>query len=102
MKPIDPRKVKLTPYEQDLEDNLDISMALTGKKKAREMEKLKLAAKNYLRKKNKEQRINIRVFAADLERIKEIAAEEGLPYQTLVTSILHKFSTGRLVIKERG
>ena len=32
--------------------------------------------------------------------IKEIAEEEGLPYQTLVTSVLHKFSTGRLVPKE--
>ena len=32
-------------------------------------------------------------------KLKEIAEEEGLPYQTLVTSILHKFSIGRLVPK---
>lgn len=53
------------------------------------------------KKRNKEKRISIRVFARDLERLKEIAEEEGLPYQTLVTSILHKFSTGRLVPKEQ-
>jgi len=91
----------LDKYEQDLEDNLDISKALSGKDKAKEISKLKSAASQHLQKRSKEKRISIRVFASDLERIKQIAEEEGLPYQTLVTSILHKFSTGRLVSKER-
>ncbi|OGT49365.1 MAG: hypothetical protein A3F17_00600 [Gammaproteobacteria bacterium RIFCSPHIGHO2_12_FULL_41_15] len=90
----------LDEYEQDIENNLDASKALKAKDKAHELSKLKAAAKEHLKKRNKEQRISIRVFANDLERIKQIAEEEGLPYQTLVTSILHKFSTGRLVAKE--
>ena len=36
-------------------------------------------------------RINIRLSTADLEMLKQRAAEEGLPYQSLITSILHKY-----------
>ena len=91
----------LDEYEQDIEHNLDAMNTLPAKEKAREVAKLKAAAKEHLKKRNKEKRISIRVFASDLERIKQIAEEEGLPYQTLVTSVLHKFSTGRLVPKEQ-
>ncbi len=45
-------------------------------------------------KKNK--RINIRISAKDLEEIQKKAIEEGLPYQTLISSILHKYVSGRL------
>jgi predicted DNA binding CopG/RHH family protein len=92
---------KLDPEEKDIEDNLDVSKRLPSKKKAQELAKLKAAARDHLQKRSKEKRISIRVFASDLEQLKEIAEEEGLPYQTLVTSILHKFSTGRLVPKEQ-
>jgi len=44
----------------------------------------------------KDKRINIRVSARDLEGIQKKAVEEGLPYQTLIASIIHKFVTGRL------
>lgn len=44
----------------------------------------------------KDKRINIRVSARDLEGIQKKAVEEGLPYQTFIASILHKFITGRL------
>lgn len=50
-------------------------------------------AKNYSKK---EARINIRISEADLQGIKIKAAEEGLPYQTLISSVLHKFVSGRL------
>lgn len=94
-------KPALDKYEKNIEDTLDISKALSTPEKTREISKLKAAAHQHLQKRNKEKRISIRVFANDLERIKEIAEEEGLPYQTLVTSILHKFSTGRLVPREQ-
>ncbi|EKD72349.1 MAG: hypothetical protein ACD_45C00698G0002 [uncultured bacterium] len=87
----------LDEFEQDIENNLNVSKHLSAKDKAHEVAKLKAAAKEHVQKRNKEKRISIRVFANDLERIKEIAEEEGLPYQTLVTSVLHRFSTGRLV-----
>jgi predicted DNA binding CopG/RHH family protein len=56
-----------------------------------EKEKAFNAAKNYLQK---DTRINIRISSSDLQRIKQKAAYEGLPYQTLITSILHKYSVG--------
>lgn len=89
---------KLDEYEQDIENHLDIKKSLLSKEKAHELAKLKTAARGHIQRKHKEKRISIRVFASDLKRLKEIAEEEGLPYQTLVTSILHKFSTGRLVV----
>ena len=48
----------------------------------------------------KDQRINIRITRSDLENIKLKAVEEGLPYQTLVASIIHKYVTGRLMEKQ--
>jgi predicted DNA binding CopG/RHH family protein len=45
------------------------------------------AARRYLRK---DARVNIRLSTADLEMLKRRAAEEGLPYQSLIASVLHK------------
>jgi len=44
----------------------------------------------------KDRRINIRLSASDLQSIQVRALEEGLPYQTLISSVLHKYVTGRL------
>jgi len=52
------------------------------------------AAANYLKK---DSRINIRLSGTDLDMLKRKAAEEGLPYQTLISSVLHKFVSGRLL-----
>ncbi|MGH8001315.1 MAG: antitoxin [Brasilonema sp.] len=45
----------------------------------------------------KDKRVNIRISSNDLEALKFIAVDEGIPYQTLISSILHKFVTGRLI-----
>ncbi len=58
--------------------------------------KYKAAAKNTF-KKNK--RVNIRMTEMDLELLQERALIEGLPYQTLMSSVIHKYVTGRLVDK---
>jgi len=44
----------------------------------------------------KDQRMNIRIGKRDLEGIKAKALEEGMPYQTLVASIIHKYVSGKL------
>lgn len=44
----------------------------------------------------KDRRINIRLSSGDLNDIQVKALEEGIPYQTLIASILHKYVTGRL------
>ncbi|MGO9257190.1 MAG: CopG family antitoxin, partial [Bryobacteraceae bacterium] len=46
------------------------------------------AGSKYMRK---DARINIRLSTADLEMLKRRAAEEGLPYQSLIASVLHKY-----------
>ncbi|MFN3981396.1 MAG: antitoxin [Caldilinea sp.] len=45
----------------------------------------------------KDRRVNVRISNKDLEALQKRALEEGLPYQTLIASILHKFVSGRLV-----
>jgi predicted DNA binding CopG/RHH family protein len=45
----------------------------------------------------KDRRVNIRVSTKDLEGIQKKAIEEGIPYQTLISSILHKYLSGRLI-----
>ncbi len=45
----------------------------------------------------KDRRVNIRISSQDLERIQKRALEEGIPYQTLIASILHKYVSDRLV-----
>lgn len=44
----------------------------------------------------KDKRINIRLAGRDLEALQRIALREGMPYQTLIASILHKFVSGQL------
>lgn len=44
----------------------------------------------------KDRRLNIRISSRDLEAIQKRALEEGLPYQTLISSLLHKYASGRL------
>jgi predicted DNA binding CopG/RHH family protein len=85
--------IVLDQEELELSQSLDRGEWKTVANLKKEKEKLKQAANNYLRK-AKEKRICIRVFANDLEKIKAIAEHEGLPYQTLVTSILHKYASG--------
>ena len=47
----------------------------------------------------KNKRINIRLSEKILNELKAKSLEEGVPYQTLITSILHKYTTGKLVDK---
>ncbi|HEX5641471.1 MAG TPA: hypothetical protein VFZ86_03920 [Thermoleophilia bacterium] len=45
----------------------------------------------------KDRRVNIRLTSGDLADIQAKALEEGIPYQTLIASVLHKYVSGRLV-----
>lgn len=50
----------------------------------------------------KDARINIRLSSRDLRALQARALQEGIPYQTLVSSVLHKFVDGQLVEKKGG
>ncbi len=47
----------------------------------------------------KNKRVNIRMSEKDLIHLQKKAMEEGLPYQTLISSVLHRYVNGRLVDK---
>jgi len=66
---------------------------LTGKEKKRYEE----YARNSL---TKQKRINIRMSERDLKKIQAKAIEEGLPYQSLISMLIHKYNEGKVSIQE--
>jgi predicted DNA binding CopG/RHH family protein len=83
------KKVKLDKFEQSIEDNAEKYVPLSDAEK-NEIETIINAA-------NKSKNINIRISAHDIEKVKQRSAEEGIPYQTLISSVIHKYITGKLV-----
>ena len=61
-----------------------------------ELKKFQKLASDSLKK---DKRINIRITHRDLTEIKRKAVHEGIPYQTLVSSVLHKYINGRFIEK---
>ena len=59
------------------------------KNDTKNINKLKNAAKNYIKKQDKT--ITLRISSEDLEKIKIIASKKGLKYQTFIKSIIHSF-----------
>jgi len=45
----------------------------------------------------KDRRVNIRLSSGELQDIQARALEEGMPYQTLIASVMHKYVSGRLI-----
>jgi predicted DNA binding CopG/RHH family protein len=88
---------KLDRQERDLLESVDRGewQSIAGSKKTRRryQEYAKATFK-------KDRRVNIRISTKDLEAIQKRAIEEGIPYQTLIASLLHKYVSGRLVEKK--
>ena len=84
-------EVDLDEYEKELLDSFDRDEWQTVKNIDSSKAMALDAADQYLQK---DARINIRISSSDLKRIKQKAAYQGLPYQTLIASILHKYSAG--------
>ena len=82
-------KITLDPFEQAIEDNAENFIPFSDTEIS-EVETIINAA-------NKKRNINIRISAHDLEKIRQRSTEEGIPYQTLISSIIHKYITGSLV-----
>jgi predicted DNA binding CopG/RHH family protein len=85
---------KLDSEELELLESLENDEWQSVKDLDQEIRGHQKIAKNTMKK---DKRINIRVSSKDLEMLKTTAVELGLPYQTLVSSILHQYVTGRLV-----
>jgi predicted DNA binding CopG/RHH family protein len=63
-----------------------------------ELEEEREIAKNTIEKRTKKKSLNLRVFEDDIERIKAIALNQGLPYQTFLSSIIHKVATKQIEV----
>jgi predicted DNA binding CopG/RHH family protein len=85
--------IRLDKEEKDLVGSIEKGnwkrISNFGKEKFRYQE----IAKATIRK---DKRVNIRISQKDLESLQVRALQEGLPYQTLVSSVLHKYLSGRL------
>ncbi|MCK5155437.1 MAG: antitoxin [Spirochaetales bacterium] len=80
--------------EKDLMESIERDEWQPVKNIDQEKEKAIAAARNTLKK---EKRINLRLTQKDYYQIQIKAIEEGLPYQTLVSSLVHKYLNGSLV-----
>ena len=88
----------LDKYEEDLIKALEKGEFVQIPNHEEEMKKYRTYAKYTLEKMRKEKRITIRVDNKDLVSIQNKALESGIPYQTLIASILRKFAQGKIKI----
>ena len=89
-------KTKLDKYETDILDSYDKGEWVEVPDMKKEIKKHITYAKATLRK---DKRVNIRISQKDLESIQRKAVEEGIPYQTLISSLIHKYNSGKLIVK---
>ena len=85
--------MKLEKEEKEILDSFERGEWRSIKGARQERDRYARYAKATFRK---DRRLNIRISSKDLEAIQKRAIEEGLPYQTLISSLLHKYASGRL------
>jgi len=86
----------IDPEEKDLMESIERDEWQPVKNFDQEKEKAIAAARNTLKK---EKRINLRLTQKDYHQIQIKAIEEGIPYQTLISSLVHKYLNGSLAPK---
>ena len=87
---------KLDEFEQDILDAYEKGELKPIAPSKTNLAKFKAAATATF---IKDKRVNIRLSSPDLMDIQARALEEGIPYQTLIASVLHKYVSGRLMEK---
>jgi len=88
---------KIDAYELEVLESFEKGKLKSVATKS-ELEKIKAAARATA---IKDRRVNIRLSSVDLSDIQVKALEEGVPYQTLIASVLHKYVSGRFVEKSQ-
>jgi len=91
------KKFKLTKEEKEIEKSLDSDQWADASSELKD--EVIRAARTEVFNRKRESRVNIRLNRQDVALIRQRADEEGLGYQTLMSSVLHKYATGRLVEK---
>ena len=87
------QKLYLDDEERDLIESVERGEWKSVKNLRQEIKKHQQYARNTLRK---DKRVNIRISSRDLEALQSKAVEDGIPYQTLIGSVLHRYVAGRL------
>jgi len=87
------KKMYLDDEERDLVESIERGEWKSVSNLKAEIKKHQEYARNTLKK---DKRVNIRISSRDLEAIQTRAVEDGIPYQTLMASVLHRFVAGRL------
>ncbi len=87
------KKQYLDQDEKDLMESIERGEWKSVKGLQSQIAKHQKTAQDTLRK---DKRLNIRISSKDLEAIRAMAVETGIPYQTLISSVLHRFVSGRL------
>ena len=90
------QKTKLDKEEQDILDSFERGEWKPAPNRRQEIARHVAYARKTLAK---DRRVNIRISSKDLEELQAIAVEDGMPYQTLMASVLHRFASGRFVEK---
>lgn len=85
--------IDIEQYEKDILQDFEEGNFISASNAAEKMMLAKQAADNYAKRNN---RVNVRISGSDLNMIKKTAIREGIPYQTLLASIIHRFVTGNL------
>jgi predicted DNA binding CopG/RHH family protein len=88
--------IKLDKEEKEILDSFERGEWVSTPDLKKEIKKHREFAAKTLKK---DRRVNIRMSSKVLEALKTVAAENGIPYQTLMSSILHKYVSGRLIDK---
>lgn len=88
------KKVKLDKEEQGILDSFERGEWRPVADRSRELARHVRFARNTMAK---DRRVNIRISSKDLEELQALAVEDGMPYQTLMSSVLHRFVSGRFV-----
>lgn len=87
---------KLSAEERDILNRFERGELRLAPDAERQMEIARQAARNTF---NKTRRVNLRVTERDFLLAHSRAREEGMPYQTLLSSVIHKYLSGRLTEK---
>ncbi len=87
---------KMSAEEREILEKFERGELRTAARVESEIEAARQAARNTF---NKTRRVNLRVTERDFSLAHARAREEGIPYQTLLSSVIHKYLSGRLVEK---
>ncbi len=86
---------QLDPYEQEINDAIESGRVLEVSNMEQEKKRIVRIFRDAAKK---DRRVSLRVNDRDLEAIQAKAAENGLPYQTLISTILHQVAMGKVTV----